>query len=92
MKTQWGPRVRLQVPLDGRKVNVRIHACETCNFIEWAEAGGEKVGEVSLTDTFVAKLGEAVASCSNRCLPELVAEGSEVLKDYQGTTLLPSSK
>lgn len=83
MNTSWGERFRLQVTLPNeRVVNVRIHACEHCNFVEWAEAAGEKVADVTLSDDFIAKLTSAVTGGQNRCLAELVPEGAAALGQY----------
>lgn len=83
VETQWGPRFRLQVRLpEGNSVNVRIHACSGCNFVEWTEASGEKVADVMIGDLFIAQLSSVVRQNKNRCLPELVPEGLVALGEY----------
>ena len=81
--TALSKRYRLQVTLhDGRVVNVRIHACNDCNFIEWHTASGNKVVETELSDDFINKLNSAVLSYKNRCLAQLVPEGIKALGKY----------
>lgn len=63
-------------------VNVRIHACKDCNFIEWSKEGGEAVAETELSDKFVEAVSSAFINSQNRCLPELVSEGLKALGDY----------
>lgn len=83
MNTQWGPRFRLQVTLlDGEAVNVRIHACKDCDFIEWSDVKGDKVADTELSDEFIAKLQLAITHGENRCLAELVPEGVKALGEY----------
>lgn len=82
MDTKCGPRFRLQVTLPEQIVNVRIHACKDCEFIEWDGEGGEVVAETELSDEFVELLSSAVTKGQNRDLPELVPEGLKALKGY----------
>ena len=87
VKTQWGLRFRLQVTLPEDVVNVRIHACKDCNFIEWSTASGEKIAETELGENFIAELSAAITRGENRCLPSLVSEGLQALGAYGDTKL-----
>lgn len=82
MDTQWGPRFRLQVTLPEQTVNVRIHACKDCDFIEWGDMSGIKVAETMLSDEFITQLATAISNNNNRCLPQLVKEGVKALGKY----------
>ena len=63
-------------------VNVRIHACKDCDFIEWGSAGGDVIADAELSDDFVVKLAFAIKENKNRCLPLLVPEGVKALGEY----------
>lgn len=74
-------------------INVRIHACKECDFIEWSREGGEVVAETELSDRFVEALSSAVTNSQNRCLPELIPEGLKALGDYgEGNKLFTAVK
>lgn len=82
--TNWGKRFRLQVTLLEKVVNVRIHSCKECDFIEWGSAEGRAVAETTLSDEFFTQLASAIKDNKNRCLPQLVKEGVIVLGKYSG--------
>lgn len=87
MNTQWGNRFRLRVSLSNRSVNVRIHACKECDFIEWGEPTGEIVAVTELSDSFVSELESVIEKGNNRCLPQLVPEGMKALGEYSEANL-----
>ena len=61
VQTDSGLRQRLQVRLlDGRSVNLRVHACDTCSFVGWGPSDGVFFVDVELSDDFVAQLTSVV--------------------------------
>jgi hypothetical protein len=73
----------LQITLpDNDVVNVRLHACEDCSFIEWSKATGKEVAQTTVSEAFLRAVANLVTSGENRKLPELVAEGQQALGDY----------